>query len=187
MTRFTKNEFSFESKATIGVEFDAKMLTVENSVIKCQIWDTAGQERYRSISQAYYKNAYGGLLVYDITKRETFENAGRWLKELKEHAEKEISIILVGNKTDLKHLRQVQEEEGVSFAKDNGLFFTETSALDNGDNKIESAFQTVVEGSQASSFYIRLTGQLCDLQIFRGLQEKGSHNGKPVKQGRIRG
>ena len=146
MTRFTRNEFSFDSKATIGVEFDAKMITVENSVIKCQIWDTAGQERYRSISQAYYKNAYGGLLVYDVTKKETFDNAARWLKELKEHAEKEVCIILIGNKVDLKHLRQVQEEEGVAFAKENGLFFAETSALDNADNKIENAFQTVVEG-----------------------------------------
>lgn len=145
MTRFTKNEFSFESKATIGVEFDTKMITVENSVVKCQIWDTAGQERYRSISQAYYKNAYGGLLVYDITRRITFENAAKWLKELKEHAEKEIAIILVGNKTDLKEMRQVPKEEGMKFAQENGLFFTETSALENEGNKIESAFQTVME------------------------------------------
>jgi small GTP-binding protein len=77
---------------------------VEDAIVKSQIWDTAGQERYRAITNAYYRNAVGALLVYDISKQSSFENIKRWLKELRDHAEDTISIMLVGNKCDLKHL-----------------------------------------------------------------------------------
>jgi Ras-related protein Rab-11A len=73
LTRFSKNEFSLESKTTIGVEFATKTITTESGrVIKAQIWDTAGQDRYRAIASSYYKGAVGALLVYDITKEKTF-------------------------------------------------------------------------------------------------------------------
>ena len=74
-------------------------------------WDTAGQERYRAITSAYYRGAVGALLVYDITKQVTFENVERWLKELRDHADSNIVIMLVGNKCDLRHLRSVQTED----------------------------------------------------------------------------
>lgn len=74
LSRFTKNEFSHEIKTTIGVEFATKSITAENKVIKAQIWDTAGQERYKAITQAYYRGAVGALLIYDISKKSTFEN-----------------------------------------------------------------------------------------------------------------
>jgi len=73
LTRFSRNEFSLESKTTIGVEFATKTITTESGrVIKAQIWDTAGQDRYRAIASSYYKGAVGALLVYDITKEKTF-------------------------------------------------------------------------------------------------------------------
>lgn len=83
LSRFTKNEFNLESKATIGVEFAAKTFTLESGQsVKAQIWDTAGQERYRAITNTYYRGAVGALLVYDITKQKTFESVERWLQEL---------------------------------------------------------------------------------------------------------
>ena len=76
----------------------------------------AGQERYRAITSAYYRGAVGALLVYDITKPQTFVNSERWLRELREHADDDIVIMLVGNKSDLKHVRAVGTEEAITFA-----------------------------------------------------------------------
>ncbi|CAN4110747.1 unnamed protein product [Withania somnifera] len=130
LSRFTRNEFLLESKSTIGVEFATRTLQVEGRTIKAQIWDTAGQERYRAITSAYYRGALGALLVYDVTKPTTFENVSRWLKELRDHADSNIVIMLIGNKTDLRHLRAVATEDAQSFAEKEGLSFIETSALE---------------------------------------------------------
>ena len=88
--------------------------------MRAQIWDTAGQERYRAITNAYYRNAVGALLVYDISKYNTFQNIERWFAELREHAEFNICVLLVGNKSDLKQNRAVQFEEAHSYAKKHG-------------------------------------------------------------------
>lgn len=80
-------------------------IQVDDKTIKAQIWDTAGQERYRAITSAYYRGAVGALLVYDIAKHLTYENVERWLRELRDHADQNIVIMLVGNKSDLRHLR----------------------------------------------------------------------------------
>uniref|UniRef100_A0A0C9RP76 TSA: Wollemia nobilis Ref_Wollemi_Transcript_6127_1229 transcribed RNA sequence n=1 Tax=Wollemia nobilis TaxID=56998 RepID=A0A0C9RP76_9CONI len=142
LSRFTRNEFCLESKSTIGVEFATRTVQVEGKTIKAQIWDTAGQERYRAITSAYYRGAVGALLVYDITKPTTFDNVGRWLKELRDHADSNIVIMLVGNKSDLKHLRGVATEDAQSFAEREGLSFLETSALEA--TNVEKAFQTIL-------------------------------------------
>lgn len=142
LSRFTRNEFCLESKSTIGVEFATRTLQVEGRTVKAQIWDTAGQERYRAITSAYYRGALGALLVYDVTKPTTFENVSRWLKELRDHADSNIVIMLIGNKTDLKHLRAVATEDAQSFAEKEGLSFIETSALEA--TNVEKAFQTIL-------------------------------------------
>lgn len=110
--------------------------------MKAQIWDTAGQERYRAITSAYYRGALGALLVYDVTKPTTFENVSRWLKELRDHADSNIVIMLIGNKTDLKHLRAVATEDAQGFAEKEGLSFIETSALEA--SNVEKSFQTIL-------------------------------------------
>lgn len=115
---------------------------VEGRTVKAQIWDTAGQERYRAITSAYYRGALGALLVYDVTKPTTFENVSRWLKELRDHADSNIVIMLIGNKTDLKHLRAVATEDAQSYAEKEGLSFIETSALEA--LNVEKAFQTIL-------------------------------------------
>ncbi|ORZ39813.1 small GTPase [Catenaria anguillulae PL171] len=142
LSRFTRNEFNLESKSTIGVEFATRSIQVDGKTIKAQIWDTAGQERYRAITSAYYRGAVGALLVYDIAKHQTYENVNRWLKELRDHADSNIVIMLVGNKSDLRHLRAVPTDEAKQFAADNGLSFIETSALDS--TNVELAFQKIL-------------------------------------------
>lgn len=142
LSRFTRDEFNLESKSTIGVEFATKSVVTRGKVIKAQIWDTAGQERYRAITSVYYRGALGALLVYDMSKRLSFQNVDRWLRELRDHADPNIVILLVGNKSDLKHLRAVTQEEAASYAEKERLAFIETSALDGGN--VETAFQQVL-------------------------------------------
>jgi Ras-related protein Rab-11A len=125
------------------VEFATKTIKIDGKVIvKAQCWDTAGQERYRAITSAYYRGAVGALLVYDITKHETFANVERWLTELRDHADQNIVIMLVGNKSDLRHLRAVTTEEATEFAEKHNLAFIETSALDA--TGVDTAFQQLL-------------------------------------------
>jgi len=142
LSRFTRNEFNLESKSTIGVEFATRSITAEGKTIKAQIWDTAGQERYRAITSAYYRGAVGALLVYDISKKPTFDNVERWLKELRDHADNNICIALIGNKSDLQHLRAVDTAEGTAFAQEHHLDFMETSALEA--MNVEKAFTEIL-------------------------------------------
>uniref|UniRef100_A0ACD5XR59 Uncharacterized protein n=2 Tax=Avena sativa TaxID=4498 RepID=A0ACD5XR59_AVESA len=142
LARFSRNEFSLDSKATIGVEFQTKTLQIDNRTVKAQIWDTAGQERYRAVTSAYYRGAVGAMLVYDITKRQSFDHMARWLEELRSHADKNIVIMLIGNKSDLGTLRAVPTEDAKEFAERESLFFMETSALEA--TNVENAFTTAL-------------------------------------------
>ncbi|MQM19201.1 hypothetical protein Taro_052200, partial [Colocasia esculenta] len=128
LLQFTDKRFQPVHDLTIGVEFGARMITVDGRPIKLQIWDTAGQESFRSITRSYYRGAPGCLLVYDITRRETFNHLVEWLEDAKQHANPNMTIMLVGNKCDLAHRRAVSREEGERFAKENGLIFLEVSA-----------------------------------------------------------
>lgn len=130
LSRYTKNEFHLGSKATIGVELAHKNIEVDNKNIRAQIWDTAGQERYRAITSAYYRGALGAILVYDIAKMTSFQNLDKWLTELKQHTDGNVTVFIVGNKCDLKHLRIVEKKRGQDYATDHGVLFMETSALD---------------------------------------------------------
>lgn len=143
LSRFTRNEFNPDSKATIGVEFATRTLEVDGTKVKTQIWDTAGQERYRAITTAYYRGAVGALVVYDITKAETYDSVSRWLKEMEENADDNIVIALVGNKSDLDHMRQVPTEEAQNFATEHNLLFTETSAFNS--DKVDFTFEQLVQ------------------------------------------
>ncbi|RAL38126.1 hypothetical protein DM860_000820 [Cuscuta australis] len=142
LSRFTRNEFSLESRSTIGVEFATRTVRVGDQVVKAQIWDTAGQERYRAITSAYYRGAVGALVVYDVARHITFENVERWLKELRDHTDHNIVIMLVGNKADLRHLRAVSVEDAKAFAEMEGTFFMETSALES--MNVDNAFTEVL-------------------------------------------
>jgi len=128
LLQFTDKRFQPVHDLTIGVEFGARMINIEAKQIKLQIWDTAGQESFRSITRSYYRGAAGALLVYDITRRETFNHLTCWLEDARQHSNSNMTIMLIGNKSDLEHKRAVSTEEGEQFAKENGLIFIETSA-----------------------------------------------------------
>merc|ERR1711865_763298 len=101
-------------------------VNIADKFIKLQIWDTAGQESFRSITRSYYRGAAGALLVYDITRRDTFNHLTRWLEEAKQNSNPNMVIMLIGNKSDLDHRRAVSTKEGEQFAEENGLIFLET-------------------------------------------------------------
>ena len=145
LKRFLNDEFDMNTKETVGVEFGSKnfILGEKKDIIKAQIWDTAGQERYRSVTKAYYKGAKGALLVYDITRKSTFENIDNWLIDLRTNADKDILILLIGNKSDLSDKREISEEEARTKAEQYNIAFLETSAK-SGDN-IDKAFTQLIE------------------------------------------
>ncbi|KAK1422703.1 hypothetical protein QVD17_17989 [Tagetes erecta] len=143
LSRYVKNEFSLESKSTIGVEFTTRNINFDGKILKCQIWDTAGNERFRGVPSAYYRNTAGALVVYDITKKVTFQHVVRWLKELRDYThDNPIVIMLIGNKADLSHLRAVSTDEAKAFSEKEKLFFMETSALNT--LNVETAFTTLL-------------------------------------------
>lgn len=146
LSRFAKNEFNLESKATIGVEFATKTIISKNgATIKAQIWDTAGQERYRAVASSYYRGAVGALIVYDITNHKTFLNVENWIQELKMKGPQGMVILLIGNKSDLAdYQRRVNQEEVKQYAQINEVNFIETSALDS--SNVENAFNMIVTG-----------------------------------------
>ncbi|KAK7395472.1 hypothetical protein VNO78_16031 [Psophocarpus tetragonolobus] len=142
LSRFARNEFDSNSKATIGVEFQTQVVEIDGKEIKAQIWDTAGQERFRAVTSAYYRGAVGALVVYDISRRCTFHSIKRWLEELSTQNDSTVARMLVGNKCDLENIREVSTEEGKSLAEEEGLFFMETSALDA--TNVQTAFEIVI-------------------------------------------
>ena len=143
MSKYIRDQFNINSKSTIGVEFGTKILTIDNKKIKAQIWDTAGQERYKSITSAYYKGAKGAFIVYDITNKFTFDSVDKWVQDLNSYGEKNLTLLLIGNKSDLEDKRQINKEVGEEKAKSFSLGFIETSAL-SGDN-IDQAFDIMLK------------------------------------------
>ncbi|XP_063327626.1 ras-related protein Rab-37-like isoform X1 [Pelmatolapia mariae] len=127
--------------ATVGIDFRNKVVDVDNLKVKLQIWDTAGQERFRSVTHAYYRDAQALLLLYDITSKPSFDNIRAWLTEIHEHAQKDVVIMLLGNKSDMAAERVVKTEDGEKLAKEYGVPFMETSAK-TGVN-VDLAFQAI--------------------------------------------
>jgi Ras-related protein Rab-11A len=118
LSRYLKNEFLNDSKATVGVEFGSKKFEIKDYKIKAQIWDTAGQERYKSITNAYYKGAKGALLVYDVGRKNTFDSIDKWIPDLRQNGDPNVTIILIANKCDIaEEAREVTTEDGEKKAK----------------------------------------------------------------------
>jgi Ras-related protein Rab-18 len=128
LLRFTDDRYDDEQLSTIGVDLKVKYLDVRNKRIKCTIWDTAGQERFRTLTASYYRGSQATILVYDVTRKETFDSLQHWYDEITHHtAQGKIVKILVGNKIDLEK-RQVSRQEGEAFAREHGMMFIECSA-----------------------------------------------------------
>jgi len=129
LLRFTDDSFDDHIQSTIGVDFKVKHLDVASKRIKLTIWDTAGQERFRTLTSSYYRGAQGVVLVYDVTRRDSFENLEQWLKEVKMYSPNNgegVVKLLVGNKVDLE--RSVGRGEAEDWARSQGMLFLEASA-----------------------------------------------------------
>lgn len=161
LLQFTDKRFEVSHDLTIGVEFGARLIEVDKKAVKLQIWDTAGQESFRSITRSYYRGATGALLVYDVTRRETFEHVTSWLNDAKENSNMNMTILLIGNKTDLAEKREVSTEEGKQFAAANGLAFIETSAKTNAN--VDAAFTTTAE-----AIYKKIQDGTLDASVMTG-------------------
>jgi Rab family protein len=148
LSKYLKGIFPTSPLSTVATEFATKIIQIkEGGYIKAQIWDTAREEKYKSITYHHYKKSVGGLIVYDITKRSTFENVKNWYNDLIYKAEKGCIIALIGNKLDLVEKngkkREVSKEEAQSYAEDNHMLFYETSAY-NGNN-INDIFEELMQ------------------------------------------
>lgn len=170
--QFTDHKFIPDSPHTIGVEFGTRIIDVINKKIKLQVWDTAGQERFRAVTRSYYRGAAGALLVYDITRRATYNHLTSWLTDARNLTHPNTVFMLIGNKKDLEEQRDVSYQEAQQFAEENGLLFLETSAK-TGEN-IEEAFlktaklifQSIQEGN-------------VDLNSEAGIQVRQTNNVNP--------
>ncbi|KAJ3424570.1 ras-related protein rab-2-a [Anaeramoeba flamelloides] len=141
LLQFTDQRFQATHDLTIGVEFGSRVIEVDGVSIKLKIWDTAGQETFRSITRSYYRGAASAILVYDVTRRDTFDQLESWIEDARQNASENTQIIIVGNKIDLENKREVSEEEGRKFAEENGLWFLEVSAK-SGHN-VNQVFQNM--------------------------------------------
>lgn len=142
---FTDGRFTESCDPTVGVDFFAKIIEIRNGIrIKLQLWDTAGQEKFRSITRSYYRNSVGALLVYDITKRSSFEHLVDWLFEVRRHIEPSKAVYqVVACKTDLLDEREIPADEGKAFADFYNIKFIETSAKHH--ENIDLSFRTIAE------------------------------------------
>ena len=143
LSRYVNNTFSESTKSTVGVELGCKIEEINDTRVKIQIWDTAGQERYKSITKSYYKGAKGALIVYDISRKESFLNVDKWIGDLKEFGEADLCILLVGNKCDLDNIRQVSIDEVSKKAEQYKIGFCETSALRS--KNVDFAFKELIK------------------------------------------
>ena len=141
IARFIENKFFDSYISTIGIDFFKKKVEIGDNEIDLQIYDSAGQEKYKSISKQYYHNSEGILLVFDLTSQESFVALDEWIEDL-EKVEKDLPIVLVGNKSDLDD-RDVSEEEINKIINDKKFDYFETSAL-NGSN-VNEAFMKLTE------------------------------------------
>eukprot|EP00731_Ephydatia_muelleri_P019672 Em0012g497a len=142
LTRFTQDRFDPSSRSTIGVDFGTKFVQLGDNVVKLQIWDTAGQENYRALAPTYYRGASGVVVVYDITRRETFEHVEYWMTEVRNNMHPDATILLVGNKSDQEATRAVSRQEAEQYAEKHKLYFMETSAMDS--SNVSTSFEWIL-------------------------------------------
>jgi small GTP-binding protein len=164
LLRYVYSTFKSDYQLTIGVEFGEKTVEIKGKIYKIQIWDTAGNEQFRSITRTYYKNSVCAIVVYDISRRETFDNVINWIEDCKLNSPKSVFIILVGNKSDLEEDRQVTTEEGEEFANRYGIRFFETSAKNS--ININEIFSESVEfiADRIEKKYYDLDNETCGIK-----------------------
>ncbi len=107
----------------MGVEFACKDILINSKVIKLQIWDTAGQEEFKAMTRSYYRSSAAALVVFDLTRKETFRNVARWIEDVKNNSNKDVIMVLVGNKCDMLSERMVSRDEALKLARDYEMLY----------------------------------------------------------------
>ncbi|CAD8043459.1 unnamed protein product [Paramecium primaurelia] len=185
LLQFTDSRFRNEHDATIGVEFGSRNLKINEKQIKLQIWDTAGQESFKSITRSYYRGSIGGILVFDVTNRQSFEDVQKWYNEIQGYACDKIEMVIVGNKIDLEERREVKTEEAKKFAQKFGFDYFETSAK-TGEN-VDAVFESMANKvlAKIGSGEIDPTQEIYGIKIGSiGIQSKPANpptNNQPSK------
>ena len=128
--RYTKDQFGGVYLTTVGMDFQDKIIEIEDKKVRLQVWDTAGQERFRNVTKSYFQSSQGLLVVYDITDNESFQKINFWMENIKNNAPENVKLILVGNKCDLANERKVTIEDGENKARYYNIKFFESSAKD---------------------------------------------------------
>ena len=153
LMRYADNVFVDNYITTIGLDYKLKYIQLDSGeIIKVQLWDTAGQDRYRTIAKNYYKGSHGILLLYDVTKTNSFENIREWIRDIREEVYEKAIIFLIGNKIDKKEERKIQTEQGAKLAEEFNLPFFEASAK-SGEN-VDEIFKALYK--KISEVYIEL-------------------------------
>ena len=165
--RFTKDQFGGVYLTTVGMDFQDKIIGIENKKVRLQVWDSAGQERFRNITKSYFQSSDGLLVVYDIADKESFEKISFWMNSIKNYAPENVKLILVGNKCDLVNERQVSFEEGENYAKKYNIKFFEASAKD---------------GTNVNELFFYLANE-----IYQNDKTKGKDKGVKIESGNKKG
>jgi len=174
LLRFIDDFFQPNYLSTIGIDFQTKIVTLKDKMIKLQIWDTAGQERFRTITKTYYRNSHGVILTYDVTDRDSFKSIGGWVKQIEQNSDKHICKVLVGNKCD-KEGRTVTLEEGEKLAEQYNMKFFESSAKTN--YNVSEIFAYLTE--EAVNHAELVNGKNDDeANIKKGFQKLKNHDNK---------
>jgi len=141
LLRFSDDSFTTSFITTIGIDFKIKTIDIAGKRLKLQVWDTAGQERFWTITEAYYRQAMGIILVYDITHEESYLNIRKWMLNIEQHASDNVKKLLIGNKCDMEKDRAVSKEKGQELADEYNILFFEASAKT--DVNVKEAFRSL--------------------------------------------
>ena len=187
LLRYANGEFRSDYQTTIGVEFAAKNVNINDLIYRVQLWDTSGQEQFRSITRNYYKNSACALVVYDITSKISFENVANWIEEIRAQCTQSIYMILVGNKIDLDSSgkREVETAEGQELAEKYEIKFYETSAKE-GTNVTDVFVNSAKDiANRIKDGFYNLNDETCGIKkgtLHHGDQNKGLDKKKLKKK-----
>ena len=183
LLKFAHNKFLDEYQATIGVEFGAKNVEIDNKIFRVQIWDTAGQENFRSITRAYYKNSVCALIVFDINNEDTFDSVQSWIQECKLQTPKTVTMILVGNKCDLEC--KVDRNKAKEIAEENNMLYFETSAkTGKGVDELFKKSAAKIKDNIENNYY-DLTNETCGVKIGNLLYDDQIKKNKKLQKGDV--
>ena len=183
LLKFAHNKFLDEYQATIGVEFGAKNVEIDNKIFRVQIWDTAGQENFRSITRAYYKNSVCALIVYDINNEDTFDSVQSWIQECKLQTPKTVTMVLVGNKCDLEC--KVDRNKAKEIAEENNMLYFETSAkTGKGVDELFKKSAAKIKDNIENNYY-DLSNETCGVKIGNLLYDDQIKKNKKLQKGDV--